>query len=66
MKLDLLILNGGRMTSIPDDRDLGISAPQILEFDIAWVHFDDVWPKLWHKNGVLNLNLGCSGQFDIA
>ena len=46
--------------NIPVERqDLGILAPQILGFDIAW-------PKLWHKNGVFDQNLGCSGHFDIA
>ena len=34
-------------------------APQILGFDVAW-------PKLWHKNGVFDQNLGCSGHFDVA
>ena len=39
---------------------------QILGFDIAWGHFDVAWPKLWHKNGVLDQNLGCSSHFDVA
>ena len=41
-------------------------APQILGFDVAWGHFDVAWPKLWHKNGVFDQNLGCSGHFDVA
>ena len=32
---------------------LGVSTPQILEFDVALGHFDIAWPILWHKNGVL-------------
>ena len=39
---------------------LGISAPQILGFDVAWSHFGVAWPKLWHKNGVFDHILGCS------
>ena len=45
---------------------LGISAPQILEFDVALSQFDAAWPKLWHKNGVFDHILGCSGHFDVA
>ena len=41
-------------------------APHILEFDIALGHFDVAWPKLWHKNGVFDQILGCSGHFDVA
>ena len=40
-------------------QDLGISAPQILGFDVAW-------PKLWHKNCVFDQTLGCPGHFDGA
>ena len=43
-----------------------ISAPQILEFDIALGHFDFPWPKLWHKNVVFDQTLGCSGHFVVA
>ena len=39
---------------------------QILEFDVASGHFDVAWPKLWHKNGVFEKILGCSGHFDVA
>ena len=24
------------------------------------------WPKLWHKNGVFDQILGCSGHFDVT
>ena len=44
---------------------MGISAPQILEFDVALGHFDVAWPKLWHKNVVSDQILGCSGHFDV-
>ena len=42
------------------------AAPQILGFDIALSHFDIASPKLWHKNGVFDQILGCSGHFDVA
>ena len=48
---------------------LGVSTPQILEFDVALGHFDVAWPKLWHKNdknGVFDQILGCSGHFEVA
>ena len=31
-----------------------IRAPQILQLDVALGYFDIVWPKLWHKNGVID------------
>ena len=44
-------------------------APPILEFDVAWSHFDvaqgnfDVaWQKLWLKNDVFDEILGCAGH----
>ena len=40
-------------------------APQILEFDVVLGHFDVAWPKLWHKNGVFDQILGCSGHLDV-
>ena len=43
-----------------------ILAPKILGFDVAWGHFDIAWSKFWHKNGVFDQILGCSGHYDIA
>ena len=33
-----------------ENQDLGICAPQILGFDVAWSHFG----VAWHKNGVID------------
>ena len=49
--------------------DMRISAPPILEFDVArsqfdvaWGHFDVAWPKLWLKNDVFDEIFGCVGH----
>ena len=47
------------------DKDLRISAPHILRFDIALSPFDDAWQKLWLKNEVFDEILGCSGHFTL-
>ena len=62
----MITSQGHRVAYLKKYQDLGISAPQILEFDVALGHFDVAWPKLWHKNGVFDQILGCSGHFDVA
>ena len=37
----------------------------MLEFDVAWSHFDVAWQKLWHKNDVFDEILGCAGHLKL-
>ena len=46
--------------------------PPILEFvvawshfDVAWGHFDVAWQKLWYKNGVFKEILSCAGHLTL-
>ena len=49
----------------PGSGDLG-SPDFRVWLDIAWGQFDVAWPKMWHKNGVFDQILGCSGHLYVA